>query len=284
VISVAVLLAGASLAHAGSQGPTKSLGKAKGLEYRTATFPSVASQAGATVACKDDTFALGGGGLIDGADGLSALTSSAAVDVNPDDSANSWQALGTSTAGRDEQTYAICSKAALPFAPGFTSFPGSPGIQTREASCPSGRLISGGIFNDDGNPVRILESTPIDTSSDLDSAPDDGWRLVGENNGGSTSTPIIFMMCSESAELTYVSKNKNVPQGALGKSIAKCPNRYAVTGGGFEAQAVGPASGLSPWDSKDRKKVPEDGWQARVYNASIDTVAVTSTAICVKKL
>ncbi|MDX6586402.1 MAG: hypothetical protein QOI31_875 [Solirubrobacterales bacterium] len=271
-------------AHAGSQGPTKSLGKAKGLEYRTAMFPSVASQAGATVTCKDETFALGGGGFIDGADGLSELIGSSPADLNPDDSANAWQALGTSTTGRDEQTYAICAKEALPFEPGFTSFPGSPGIQTREVGCPSGRLVSGGIFNDDGNPVRVLESTPIDNGSDPDSAPDDGWRLVGENTGGSVSTPIIFIACSETAQLTYVSKDKNMPQGALGKSIAKCPNRYAVTGGGFEAQGVGPASGLSPWDSKDRKKVPEDGWQARVYNASIDTIEVTSTAICLKNL
>ncbi len=281
---MAVLLAYGSFAHAGSPGPTKSLGKAKGLEYRTATFPSVVSEAGATVECRNATFALGGGGLIDGADGLSTLIGSAPADLNPNDSANSWQALGTSMNGRDERTYAICSKEAISFVPGFTSFPATPGVETREVGCPSGRLVSGGIFNDDGNPVRILESTPIDSSGDLDSTPDDGWRLVAQNNGGSASTPIIFMVCSETAVLTYVSENKNVPQDALGKAIAKCPNRYAVTGGGYEAQGVGPPTGLTPWDSKDKKKVPEDGWAARVYNASLDTVAVTSTAICLKKL
>lgn len=287
-ISIALLfLAGiAGPAHAGTQGPTKSLGKAKGLEYRGATFPSVFSQAGATVGCKADTFALGGGGVVDGADGLSTLVGSAPADLNKDTSANAWQALGTSMNGRDERTYAICSKEALPFVPGFTSFPATPGEQTQDVGCPSPseRLVSGGVFNDEGNPVKILESRPLDTSADLDSVPDDGWRLIGENTGGSVSNPTILITCSDSAELSYVTKTANVPASALGKPVAKCPNRFAVSGGGFEAGGGGTPSGLTPWDSKDRKKVPEDGWKASVYNASIDTLAVTSTAICLRTL
>ena len=274
-------LTGAGAASAGTQGPTKSLGKAKGIEYRLATYPSVTSAGGAIVTCKDETFALGGGGLIDGADGLSALISSAPVDLNPDNSANDWQVLGTSAAGRDEQTYAMCSKTALGFVAGPTLFP--MGVQTHTVGCPGGRVVSGGILNDDDNPVRILESTPVDSGADSDSVPDNGWRLVADNTGASNATPIILITCSPTAELTYVSRSKNVPQDALGKAIAKCPNRYAVSGGGFEAGAVGPPTGLIPWDSKDKGKVPEDGWRANVFNGSIGTLAVISTAICLKK-
>lgn len=280
ILIVMLVLAGPAMA--GTQGPTKSLGKAKGLEYRTATFPQVVSQAGASVDCKPDTFAIGGGGFIDGADGLSSL-----VTTTPDgvvgDIAGGWLMQGTSTAGRDAVTYAICAKVGLEFTQGFTSFPGTPGTNTASASCPSGRLVSAGIQNDGSNPVRILGSKPID-GPDGGSVADDAWQLVGENTGASMSTPTIWLACSETAVLTYASKTKNVPQGALGKPIAKCPNRYAVTGGGFEANAGGTPSGLSPWDSKDRQKTPDDGWKALVYNASIDTLAITSTAICLRGL
>lgn len=276
-----VALAGS--ASAGSPGPTKSLGKAKGIEYRTATFPSVASPAGATVECKADTFAVGGGGLIDGSDGQSRLLSDTPTPLNPDDSSSGWSAIGSSASGRDMRTWAMCHKDPLPYDSLATAFPATPGIQSATIACPSGRLVAGGVINDDSFVLTILESRPIDLPSDADSQPDDAWQFVGENTGASTANPTIFIACSDTADLSYVTKTKQVPQSAMGKPLAKCPNRFAVTSGGFDANSGGTLTGLSPWDSKDRKKVPEDGWQARVYNASIDTLPVTSTAICLRK-
>ena len=282
VVFLVSLTAGAGHASAGTQGPTKSLGKAKGLEYRTAKFPDVASLAGATVACKSDTFAWGGGGLIDGGDGLSNLYTTAPPSIDLDGSADAWQALAESSGSRDERTYAICGKNPLSFIGGPTSFPSTPGVQTASAGCtPPDHVVSGGILND-SNPVRLLESIPIDTGTDVDSTPDDGWQITAENTSGSASNPIIVIGCSPTAKVSYVEKTANVAQDSVGKAAAKCPRRTVATGGGFDALSGGNPSGLVPWDSKDKEKVPEDGWQAHVYNATLDTLQVTSHAICLR--
>jgi hypothetical protein len=270
-----VALALAAPANAGTPGPTVSLGSAKGLEYVKANFPSVVSPAGAPADCDAGDVATGGGASISG-----PALSGTVVDYHPTTTAGEgWSA--TATTGEDpitETTYAICGAEDVDYSLTPASVP-STGFFEITGECASGSVVSGGLAKD--NPeLPILASEPIDTNSDADSTPDDGWHVTGTNNTGMSEAVTLSMGCTTAYELTYKRKVREVGAGKAKAVKAKCPKRYPVGGGGFSADFPGQLNQTMPWDSRDRKKTPEDGWSTKLFNTTPDEGEITTHAIC----
>jgi hypothetical protein len=56
-----------------------------------------------------------------------------------------------------------------------------------------------------------------------------------------------------------------------------------VVGGGVYVQGAATMARLvasRPWDSKDAKKVPDDGWRGGVVNTSQVPLSMTTHAVC----
>jgi hypothetical protein len=280
VLAVAAVLVFASVAHAGSPGQTKKLGKAGGLSYLTAPFPEVASLAGAPVNC-GNRFAVGGGATIAGKDGGSELYSSAPfAPLNGDMSAEGWTGQAVSSGGEDQRTWAFCAKSPIPFANMGSSIPLGPSTVT--VSCLTGHVLSGGIQNDASNLVDLLGSGPVD-GPDADLKSNDAWSFQVMNQSAAASNPAFTVACSPDAKTFNAEGVKNVSDATVGKVLAKCPKGYVVTGMGFftdDAPAM--LTGLEPWDSKDKGKTPEDGARIWLYNSGPEVAFYTATAVCSK--
>lgn len=281
-LAVSLFLASAPAAHAGSAAPIKSLGKAGPYKYLTATFPDVASLAGAPVDC-GSRFAVGGGATIAGTNGASELyTTSPFVPLNVDSSADGWAGQAFSSGGERERTYAVCGKKPVPFASMGASVPGSPAPAAITVACPSGHVLSGGFYNDASNRVDLVQSGPVD-GPDLDLLSNDAWTFQVINLNVGTSNPTVSVACSPDAKTFNGEGIKNVSDGTVGKIVAKCPRKYVLTGTGFSTDdASGLLVGLTPWDSKDKDKTPENGSQLRIYNNGGTVAAFTATSVCAR--
>ena len=63
-----------------------------------------------------------------------------------------------------------------------------------------------------------------------------------------------------------------------------CPTDQHVVGGGEKltgTQSTGRLIGSFPYDDADKDKIPDDGWQAKVYNLGGGPKMLTGFAICV---
>jgi len=94
-----------------------------------------------------------------------------------------------------------------------------------------------------------------------------------------------YAVCSKGLKLHYFkgpATKVKVKSAVTVKVI--CPINQHVVGGGEKltgTPATGRMIGTFPFDGPDKDKIPDDGWQAKVYNLGGGPKTVTGWAICV---
>ena len=274
-IAAVVAFACPASALAGSAGPTESLGSSHGVEYLRATFDSVVTQAGAAAECDTGDYVLGGGGSISG-DPATAELSVIAPTSTPDDG---WRAEGATTAGaRTVTTYAICGNDAATTKVATSSYAAGMEYSSGE-ECDAGDVsLSGGVSA--GNGDTTIATIRPDFQGVFD------WN----NRFAPESEDIVsrYVVCTSAYARTAKAEAKTVRRDTAAKVVRRCGKGHEILGGGFEADsgtALFPfavhAISSRPWDDpKDRGKVPEDGWLAKLYNDTEAKLSLRTFAIC----
>lgn len=267
-------------ANAGSPGPTISLGKSGGLEYLTAEFLNVASPASTPAECSPNRFVTGGGAVVSGPTEEGRVTATAPLST----AGQGWEGAGRSISGASKtvDSYAICSKSEPVYVSGSAGITAGTTVGLSPACQPDEHVTGGGVSANGGD-IEILESNPVDSMSDPDTKPDDGWETRARNASGGNVTLTGYAVCSESLKTKYTFKTKPVDPGSAGKAKVSCPKGTVVSGGGLESPDAGVwAHDSKPIDSGDPKQVPDDGWSGRLHNPNLAASTVTVHAICVK--
>jgi hypothetical protein len=278
---VAVLLLAAAPASAGTPGPTESLGGVATLEYVKATHPNVQSQAGAPAACDDGDSATGGGGAISGG------ASNAYLNASHPTPSPGWQTEGRTTgiAARTVTTFAICGAAPTThlnttriIAP--AGDPGGADLATAGGDCgPTEQTLGGGL--ESASDTRLIASAP---GNGFD------WSVIAQNHGALRAEPTIWWGCSSGYDTNATRRVVAVKPNRAGTLKTPCRKSEAVVAGGFQARGgTDPArfswaTATRPFDSKkDRRKVPDDGWRATMFNDSASVIDLTVYAICAER-
>jgi hypothetical protein len=276
--ALACLLTTASLAAAGTPGPTVSLGSSKGLEYMKATYVGVVSQTNQPVNCDGDAEATGGGGSITGVPGESVLNESFPTLPGP----TGWTVEGSDPGGpQDMKGFAICAGVNTTVGTADNDI-GSDSSATQNAFCPSSEeFVTGGGIEAPTAGVKIEATYPPELITDR-------WFGLAKNTTGATISVDYHAVCTDAYVVRYRNSDVvKVKPGQTAKAAAACTRRQAVLGGGFVGFSEGlPASGGSanvsrPFDSrKDRKKVPDDGWLAKYHNDAVVAHRLLVVAVC----
>jgi hypothetical protein len=286
-LSAAAAIAAAGLicaapASPGVPGPTVSLGSAGGFEYLKATFPVVASQqAGAPVDCDVGDGVIGGGGSISGNGANAALNASYPTGFEGE----GWIAEGSSSSsGRTVTTYAICGPDPFEFSNANGTLEAAGGdldTSTDSQGCPAEQTLYG--VNGSGGEVRILQLRPA-TNGLL-------WTSTVQNLADINAEYTVWYSCIEGLDpVLRQSDTVSVKPGDAGKATARCKAGEAVTAGGlFSAVGGQPrrdtwATSTRPYDSKDNKKTPDDGWTIKVQNGRDGgRTNIAAYAVCQEK-
>ena len=143
--------------------------------------------------------------------------------------------------------------------------------------------MSGGVYTSgEGADFALSSSYPTD-GGDADLTPDDGWVSYVNYTGEGGDHVSFGVRCLENTSLTYRSASTQVAPGSTSSTKAVCSKRSVVLGGGVQVSGsakVTHVTAIRPWDSKDAKKVPEDGWRGNVVNTSSLQVSMTVHAVC----
>jgi hypothetical protein len=268
-------IAAPAAALAGSPGPTESLGSSHGVEYLRATFDSVVTQAGAAAECDTGDFVLGGGGSI-GGDPSTAELSVIAPSSSPDDG---WLAEGATTSGaRTVTTYAVCGNDSARTDVAVASYPAGSDFSSGEECDPGEVSLSGGVAAGNG------DTTIATIRPDFQGVFDWNNRFAVE----SADTVSRYVVCSSDYARSVKAKPTTVRRDTAAKVVRGCGGGRQVLGGGFEASDESAsflyevhAISSRPWDDpRDRGKVPEDGWLAKLYNDTGARLTLTAFAVC----
>ncbi|HEY8465798.1 MAG TPA: hypothetical protein VIL04_03250 [Solirubrobacterales bacterium] len=155
------------------------------------------------------------------------------------------------------------------------------------STCPQGRVVGGGVQFGGGaiNAVRIDSTSPYSTLG-WEQPPDDGWTSRVTVQGPATNTSHVICMTGDDVALRYRKREAIVRGGQTKRIVARCPKGkgWRVIGGGVAGFFLRIKQSL-PWDSKDKRKVPEDGCLVRagLPFPNSKPVVATATAICAKK-
>jgi hypothetical protein len=263
-----------TLALGGTPGPTESLGTSHGIEYMTAKFESVLSQAGAPAVCDANDYVLGGGGSINGDPSSAELSVTAPTDI-PDDG---WLAKGASVGGpRTVTTYAACGNDATDTTTATSSFAAGAEFSSGEECDPGEVSLSGGVAANNGD-TTIAAIRPDYVVFDWTN------RFAVESD----DTVSRHVVCASEYSRTVKGKTASVRKDTAAKVVRKCNGGDEVLGGGFEVdndeiQLPFEVHAITskPWDDpQDANKVPEDGWLARIYNDTGAKLALKAFAVC----
>ena len=259
-----------SLALAGTPGPTESLGKAKGIEYMRAKYLQVVTQTAQPVSCDGDAEVTGGGGSMAGPATTSALNETYPVPES------GWQAEGTSTGDAKTLTgYAVCGPVDVDYETSQVPLSEN-AVSHGSAICPDPIGGGGGAT---GPGMRLIGSSPRLPPSTAGWAPS-MWT--------DTMDDTLFNMHAVCGpyDVKFREADTKLDAGGAGQALAKCRSDEVVLGGGFvgrKQDVVGfrtLALASKPWDSDDRKKVPDDGWRVRALNAETLSVKLRAIATC----
>ena len=281
---VAALLTLAVPAVATETPPSTPLGSSMGVRYLMGpaqyigTLPDAFAK-GAQASCDQGWKGLGGGQDL-GADAQQGIADAWMID-DKDWSVVAWQREAEQFRLK---SYAVCVRTGelgfdsvvVPDIPPAT--PVAAGVLCTEGSAVGGALTRTG----DPSEFALSSSYPFD-GADPDTIPDDGWQAHVDYTGAGGETVHFGVHCLQDTALIYRSTKTQVAPGSSTYAKALCPKGNPVLGGGV---FVTGASGLShlvasrPWDSKDTKKVPEDGWRGGVFNTSVSKLSMTVHAVC----
>ncbi len=189
-----------------------------------------------------------------------------------------WHALQPE---RQLSVYGICSKSkAVKSSAHIENFAPAPSTLGAAVSCAAGHVLGGGAFA----PISdsYFDTTISTDGPDADSIPDDGWRTLDALLDGSSALLIVYDVCRTGPAPKYRGETAQVASGDQRTLRARC-NGGHVTGGGVSV--TGPADEAHiavsrPIDGGDRGRVPDDGWQATVFNDGSVTKTATVRAIC----
>ena len=178
-------------------------------------------------------------------------------------------------------TYAICGPQALGWSSGTS--PLDAVAQANDAapfpeSCGSGETGFGGIEGNGGD-VRIVATHPVA----------EGWFSYVHNRALAATSATSWRACTGAYETRQrLAQPVKVKGDKSGKATAKCKSKETVLSGGVEITSGGQpvkhtwTSATRPWDSKDRKKVPDDGWLVKIHNGTDGKVTLVASALCAK--
>lgn len=153
--------------------------------------------------------------------------------------------------------------------------------------CPKDKpVISGSVGMSNGDVTSVVASSePID-GSDADKKPDDGWRLVVNNDAGEDARVILSAICADKkAKLSYKQARDKAAPGQIADAVASCPVGHQVIGGGVSVSGRSrntPVNRTDAWDGFDSDTDLDDAWAGRVFNGSKKKIEIVATAICVK--
>ena len=282
VIAVATVIAGVAAtgpASAGSPGLTDSLGRVGSIEYLKAVQTGVTTQEGPAAECDAEDTATGGGGTINGSPSNSALNR-----TSPQSLGAAWRAEGSTTGitSRKVTAYAICGPAEIVYgvAGGNLSPAGEFGdVIGTSQGCSEPETAFGGIESFGGD-VRIIETRPIGLTD---------WSNTVQNHAAVQGSYTVWFGCSDAYDVSRRSESTSVKPGEVGKATATCRRDEAVITGGLAMTVGGEpkpdtwATSTRPYDSKDNKKTPDDGWAAKAYNDTDAKARLTAYAVCAAK-
>jgi hypothetical protein len=142
-----------------------------------------------------------------------------------------------------------------------------------ENDCPPAKAASGGGFQSSALGLVATAAMPKD-GPDGDKRPDDRFRstVVGE-----TSDSFYAHAVCTGVNVTYDAEKKTVKAGKVGRLKAACPSGKSVIGGGASAGANQLTSSY-PFDGRDRRARPDDGWAA--ISQAGEKVKLRVLAVC----
>ncbi len=266
------------VAQAGGPGPTVSLGKSNGLHYYKATHVDVVSQIAQPVHC-GGADVTGGGGSISGPPASSALNESYPM------GGTDWQVEASSTAGARKLTgYAICDpNGQWEYMSSQSALPENGAVIHGSAVCGGSSQPIGGGGGATGAGIRLIASSPMLPPSTA------GWRASASNPTPNDTLFDSYAICGQNFDVRYrESQPTKLESGESGTATAACKPDEAVLGGGFwgeQSNVTGYRmlpTALRPWDSKDKKKVPDDGFLAKALNSESFKVKLVALAVCRK--
>lgn len=156
------------------------------------------------------------------------------------------------------------------------------------AYCPHGTKVTGGGVFASGTSfkVEVAQTGPID-SGDTNSLPDNGWHGFANNGSTSSATMDVIAVCAKSGTYRYVESDEvTLQDNSVGSTLANCPARTQVTGGGVDVFGFNNGFEVEssvPIDSGDAGAKPDDGWLGTANNDNSGQAANTRTfAICRK--
>jgi hypothetical protein len=296
--ALAIGTIGATEATAGGQTVVKS----GPLRYVTNTSSVGATDDGGTItACPGGSRLAGGGGSLAGPTDEVRLGGIFPLDFFdpgfvPDD-AYAAEGYNNSAAPRAMRSVAVCLRNASGGADlDYVTGDGPPinmgsSVGTgASATCASGRVIGGGLQIPGPATTQFEEQLNSTRPSDNDLDGDfDGWRgSLNVNMSTVARTPRAVAVCQPPGDyrLRYRFTSKIVFPDTAPTLKTKCPagKGWRVTGGGIQGFFSRIRASV-PFDDKDRKKVPDDGWRGSITTSSgADPAALLVHAICIKPI
>jgi hypothetical protein len=205
------------------------------------------------------------------------------ADVEPD---NGWQAtMDNQTGGPlDVKVHAICTRADFTYVVTEQNSVNSGQAATADAACPAGtHVASGGLYAGGGiDQQNLVQSYPIDSMSDSNTKPDDGWRGSSHNVSVGQRSFRIYAICGKGRYI-YREKERSTTAGERLKSSARCPAGSHATGGGSDATGSHLSFHLNssyPTDMKDDGNAPDDAWRIHGDELSGGSRLVTTHVVC----
>jgi len=276
--------------------PKENLGSSNRLHYKTEATASAipaGESARAFVLCREDNDVVGGGAALDGAaqEGWITETLNLAAEGKrgpaPD---GGWVGDAKNLAGlaKTFRGYAICSRdqvRGLRYREQGRVIP--PGRAKLTAKCPAGtEVLGGGGWVQRAGTSFIRESFPVDLG-DADKRPDDGWR-VGVYNGTAMNLGAMVTAICLKVDRWRLSYRRQVADAVQADNVAhpvvSCPEGSSAAAGGASVERAPGEAWLNATrpvdDGSDADAVPDDGWEAYLYNASGDAKKTTAYAIC----
>ncbi len=283
--AAAAILGLTAPAVAVTSAPQTSLGSAEGVRYITdavrleAGTPSDPVERNATAQCDKGWTAISGGqsvkprskqGISYGWMGQERYWL-----------AGAWQREPAKSTLR---SFAVCMKTASLSSTTTTASSVPADSPVSEATfCADGWAVGGGVMSaGDPSDFTLVAGYPVD-DGDQDETPNDGWQSYVDYSGDGGDHVHFSVRCLDDTPLTYRNASVQLAPGSSTYAKARCPKGLPVLGGGVYVDG---AAGLShliasrPWDSKDAKKVPEDGWRGGVLNTSDVELSMTVHAVC----
>jgi hypothetical protein len=201
----------------------------------------------------------------------------------PDDG---WQATVDNQTGGplDVKVHAICTRADFTYVETEQTSVNSGQAATADAACPAGtHVASGGLYAGGGiDQQNLVQSFPIDSMSDSNTAPDDGWRGSSHNVSVGQRSFRVYAICGK-GRYTYRERARTTTAGERLKLRARCPAGSHATGGGSDATGSHLSFHLNssyPADLKDDGKAPDDAWRIQGDELSGGSRLVTAHVAC----